>query len=287
MQPLPKTSPQVALTTQLSTSPLGDQPINPNSSKEHSTPSALKETEPATLHTKASSKVKIEDKLMRKFEASQARLKRLRALKDAEELNCLQEMPSINPLSRELASKQREKVVGLVNLAKKYGLPYAATVSKSPVMKPEIPRFKVKLEEESRTAEQPGEMSLRRIEDAELDGQMRLPRSPRNKQSTLPKNRHSDPLMRFKELRASTEPKEPLASERPAGCNEQAAGSIQEIADEEARDERTSEPKASSRQAMSLQEMWMYKQIIEDRKLLMRVKTAKTRIHRGVLRRAM
>jgi hypothetical protein len=93
--------------------------------------------------------------------------------------------------------------------------------------------------------------------------------------------------MRLKELKASAEPKEPLASERPAGCNEQAAGSVQEIAVKEARDERTSEQKTSSRQAMSLQEMWMYKQIIEDRKLLMRVKSAKSRINRGVLRRAM
>jgi hypothetical protein len=61
-----------------------------------------------------------------------------------------------------------------------------------------------------------------------------------------------------------------LVSARLARCHEEAAGLTPEIRGKEARGERTSDQRASSRQAMSLARDVDYKHI-EDRDLLLRV----------------
>mmetsp|Transcript_6820 Transcript_6820/g.12332 ORF Transcript_6820/g.12332 Transcript_6820/m.12332 type:complete len:280 (+) Transcript_6820:331-1170(+) len=69
----------------------------------------LKEGKPKMKFQRVVAKEKIEDKLMLKYEIQQTRLMHLKAVREAETLSIMQQVPSINPLSRELAMKHRER----------------------------------------------------------------------------------------------------------------------------------------------------------------------------------
>jgi hypothetical protein len=97
-----------------------------------------KETQPKVQLAKPG-KGKIEDKLMMKHAHSQTQLRHLQALREAETLGHLQQIPLINSLSRELALKHRAKNSAFYDPILKFRPTQPAPALKPP-MHPKKPR---------------------------------------------------------------------------------------------------------------------------------------------------
>lgn len=252
--------------------------------------SNLKEGMSRSQGSKPSSREKIEDKLMQRHEASKFRLMRLKALKEAEVQSTMQQAPSINPLSRELAKKFHIKGNVHANSASALISPHSAVspqLTYRKVKRVVPPRLVVKLEEDDSD------------EDQELQPGMSAPHTPLESVIEADYEEDDQPQLgkipsiardKIKQLKRTFMKKDCLLE--PDDPMEFIPKDYTSDSTSNENTEYTTRPEMMQAKShvphiISYEDALWYKQIVDDRRRMLDFEAAKPRHHQGAFSRVL
>jgi hypothetical protein len=244
-----------------------------------------KETQPKGQLAKPSGKGKIEDKLMIKHAHSQAQLRHLKALREAETLGQLQQVPSINSLSRELAMKNRAKNLTFCDPILKFRPAQSAPASKppTPLKKPgqtKPPKIVVRLDEEDSDSDEsftkptPLSSALESVAEEDYEDEA----TPRISQAgTIQRDLIEQLKRNYRKKDCLMEPEDHEEYILETSTDD----AYQTESELEPNDVRVHEHQSAvSQQTLSYEDALTYRRIIERRKKLAGTEQAKSRLYR-------